>query len=86
MSPRARNVTARTFVRALEEDGYILRKKSKSGHRVYKHPHTGMRVDVPYHHSGESFRPGTLSALIKAAGWDDDDLLRLRLVRKGRGK
>ena len=86
MSPKAKNITARVLVRALEKDGYVFKRKTRGGHRIYKHPCTGRRVGVPYHHSGKSFCPGTLDALITAAGWNDDDLSRLGLNRKGRGR
>lgn len=84
MSPKLRSVTVRSFIRALEKDGFVLRKRSgKGSHRVYIHPDSGVRVRVPYHHSGEPLRPGTLHRLIEAVGWTDEDLIRLRLMRRG---
>jgi hypothetical protein len=34
-------------------------------------------------HQGETFTKGILDALIDDAGWTDDDLIRLKLMRKG---
>lgn len=83
MRYKPKNITARVFIRALEQDGYVFKRKSKSGHRIYKHVETGRRISVPYHHSGRTYPPGTLSRLIKATGWTDEDLVRLKLTRKG---
>ena len=83
MSPKLRNITALSFTKALERDGFIFKSKSKGGHRIYKHPETGIRISVPFHHSGQTFGPGLIGQLIKSAGWSDEDLVRLRLVRKG---
>jgi len=84
MNPRLKNVTVRSFIRALEKDGFVLKRKSgKGSHRAYIHPVSGVRVRVPYHHSGEPLRPGTLHRLVKAVGWTDEDLIRLGLMRKG---
>jgi len=82
MSPKLRNVKIRTLVRALEKDGFELKRKSGS-HKTYKHPERGTRITVSYHHSGETATPGLLQEVIKAAGWTEADLVRLRLMRKG---
>ena len=82
MSPRLKNITARSLIRALEKDGFIL-KRQKGSHRIYKHPDRGNWVSVPYHHSAQTLPTGFLHGLIEDAGWTDDDLIRLRLQRKG---
>ena len=82
MNPKLRNVTIRNLIKALEKDGFVLKRKSGS-HRTYKHPERGTRITVSYHHSGETARPGLLNRVIKAAGWTEEDLIRLRLMRKG---
>ena len=84
MSPKLKNVTTQSFIRALEKDGFVLKRKSgKGSHRLYQHPETGVKVRVPYHHAGEALRPGILHDLIKDVGWTGEDLIRLRLVRRG---
>lgn len=73
-----RGITARTFVRALEADGFVL-QRTKGSHRIYKNSH-GLRVVVAYHSTNDSFPVGTLRAMIESAGWQDEDLRRLKLM------
>lgn len=80
MSPKLRNITAREFVRALERDGFIF-KRQKGSHKIYKHPERGNWVSVPYHPGG-TFTKGILGGLIDDAGWTEDDLIRLKLMKK----
>lgn len=72
-TPRA--ISARELVRALEADGFLLRRV-RGSHRIYRHA-DGRRVVVAYHAPGETFPIGTLRAMITAAGWTDEDLNRL---------
>ena len=81
MSPELKNITAREFIRALERDGFVF-KRQKGSHKIYKHPERGNWVSVPYH-PGEAFTKGFLAGLIDDAGWSEDDLIRLKLIRKG---
>ena len=73
-----RGVTARTFIRALHEDGFEL-TRTRGSHRIYRHP-DGRRVVVAYHRLGESFPIGTLGAMIADVGWSEEDLKRLGFV------
>jgi len=77
-----KNITVGKFVRALEKDGFVLRRH-EGGHRTYKHPTTGKQVTLTYHRSGYTLRTGILHSLIKKVGWTEDDLIRLNLMRKG---
>ena len=81
MSPQLRNITAVKFIRALERDGFVF-KRQKGSHKIYKHLQRGNWVSVPCH-QGETFTKGILDGLIDDAGWNDDDLIRLKLMRKG---
>lgn len=67
---------------ALERDGFVF-KRPHGSHRIYMKPETGRQVVVSYHHAGESLRTGMLNNLIKDAGWTEDDLIRLKLVKRG---
>ena len=69
------NVKARILIKALEKDGFELRRTSGS-HRVYKHQ-DGKRIVVAYHHLGETIPSGTLASIITEAEWSDEDLTRL---------
>jgi len=44
------------------------------------HPIKG-RVTVSFHHPGDTFPLGTLKGIIQDAGWTEDDLKRLRLLK-----
>jgi predicted RNA binding protein YcfA (HicA-like mRNA interferase family) len=77
-----KNITVEKFIRALERDGFVLKRTSGS-HRTYKNSVTGQRVTLSYHHSGDTIRIGTLNSLITDAGWTEDDLIRLELIRRG---
>jgi len=74
-----RNITARKFVSALLRDGFVF-VRQKGSHQTYRHP-DGRTVTVIFHHSGDTFRPGTLHDMIKDAGWTQADLRRLKLLK-----
>lgn len=78
MTRTPRGITARELVRALETDGFLLRRV-RGSHRIYRHA-DGRRVVIAYHAPGETFPIGTLRAMIAAAGWADEDLRRLGLT------
>jgi predicted RNA binding protein YcfA (HicA-like mRNA interferase family) len=76
---RLRSLTARQLAAALGSDGFELRRQ-KGSHRHYVHP-DGRRVTLSFHHSSDTFRPGTLRSIIELqAGWTEEDLRRLRLL------
>lgn len=79
---RLRNLTAGEIERALLRDGFEkLRKRGKGTHRRFRHP-DGRRVTVPYSQAGETFSPKTLrSMIVDQAGWSEDDLRRLGLLK-----
>jgi predicted RNA binding protein YcfA (HicA-like mRNA interferase family) len=56
--PKLRSVTARQLASALQADGFQVQRQ-KGSHRNYRHP-DGRRVTLSFHHSSETFRPGTL--------------------------
>lgn len=73
-----RGITARQFVKALQSDGFVL-KRTKGSHRIYHHP-DGRRVVVAYHRLSDTFPIGTLKAIVADARWTEDDLKRLKLI------
>lgn len=76
---RLRSLTARHLIRALQADGFIL-KRQRGSHRHYFHPN-GRRVTLSFHRSSETFRLGTLRSIIEVqAHWTEDDLRRLGLI------
>lgn len=82
MSPKLKNVKVRSFIRALKKDGFAF-KRQHGSHRIYAHPQKDRQVIVSYHHSGETIPIGLLYDLIEDAGWIEDDLIRLKLMREG---
>ena len=78
MTVTPRGITARQLIKALHEDGFEL-KRTRGSHRIYRHP-DGRRIVVAYHRLGDTFPIGTLKAMIRDAGWSDDDLRRLGLT------
>ena len=74
-----RGVDAKTFIRALKDDGFSEARVEGSHHR-YKHP-DGRAVTVAYHHTSDTFVIKTLSRMLDATRWTEDDLRRLDLIR-----
>jgi predicted RNA binding protein YcfA (HicA-like mRNA interferase family) len=75
---KLRSITARQLVSALQADNIQLQRQ-KGSHRHYRHA-DGRRVTLSFHHSSDTFRPGTLRSIIEIqARWTEEDLRRLRL-------
>jgi predicted RNA binding protein YcfA (HicA-like mRNA interferase family) len=79
MTRAPRGLSARQFIRALEDDGFAL-QRVRGSHRIYRHS-DGRRVVVAYHSLSDSFPIGTLRAMIADAGWQDEDLRRVGLLK-----
>jgi predicted RNA binding protein YcfA (HicA-like mRNA interferase family) len=73
-----RGVDARTFIRALEEDGFG-ESRSEGSHHRYKH-RDGRAVTVAYHKRSDTFVIKTLMRMLDATRWTEEDLRRLRLI------
>ena len=77
---RLRSLTARELIAALIRDGFVLDRQT-GAHQHYRHPDR-RRVTVSFHQAGATFPPKTLKSMIEdQAGWTEDDLRRLRLIR-----
>lgn len=75
-----KNITANDFRHALERDGFKQTKKG-GGHLIFRHP-DGRRVVLSYHRSGDTFPPKTIKAMIRDAGWAEENFDRLGLIPK----
>ncbi|MDA1193388.1 MAG: type II toxin-antitoxin system HicA family toxin [Candidatus Poribacteria bacterium] len=76
-----RNLTARELIRALLRDAFELQRQ-RGSHRRYAHPN-GRKVTVPYHRPSGTFNVKTLVSMIEEqAGWTEDDLIRLRIMKR----
>lgn len=76
---RLRSLTARELLSALVRDGFHLDRKSGS-HYQFRHPDKG-RVTLSFHHSRDTFPPKTLRSIIQDAGWREEDLKRLKILK-----
>jgi predicted RNA binding protein YcfA (HicA-like mRNA interferase family) len=78
---KLRGLTARKLISALQRDGFIFSRQSGS-HQVYYHP-DGRRVTVTFHHPSDTFPIKTLKRILEEeAGWAEEDLKRLKLLKK----
>lgn len=77
---RLRQLTARELIRTLIQEGFSLRRQ-KGSHQRYQHA-DGRRVTVSFHSAGDTFPVKTLKSMIELqAGWNEDDLKRLGLLK-----
>jgi predicted RNA binding protein YcfA (HicA-like mRNA interferase family) len=76
-----RGLTARRLINALLRDGFVLDRQA-GAHQHYFDPDDHRRVTVSFHHSGQTFTPKVLKAMIELqARWSEADLRRLKLLK-----
>ena len=80
MRKELKNITAKKLIAILIKDGFYL-SRTKGSHRIYRHK-DGRRVVLPFHHYGDTFPPGTLNDIIKAAQWSEEDFIKLKLIKR----
>jgi predicted RNA binding protein YcfA (HicA-like mRNA interferase family) len=80
MTQTPRGVSARAFIRALQEDGFA-EIRVRGSHHIYRHP-DGRRIVVAYHALNDTFALGTLKGMIVDIGWNEQDLYRLNLLKQ----
>jgi len=73
-----KNKTTDELIAALSKDGFILADKVRT-ERIYRHP-DGRKVSIHYHKGSETYGAKLLKALIKAAGWSEGNMRRLKLI------
>lgn len=76
---KLRSLTARKLINAPIRDGFYIDRRSGS-HYQFLHPVRG-RVTLSFHHSGDTFPPKTLKGIIRDAGWNEEDLKRLKILK-----
>jgi predicted RNA binding protein YcfA (HicA-like mRNA interferase family) len=62
-----RNLPVSQLTRALERDGFTLRRSTRTGGRIYAHPDARLTV-VHYHHGGDTLTRKTLKSVLHAVG------------------
>lgn len=76
-----KGISPREFIKGLENDGFVL-AKTKGSHWIYEHK-DGRSVHVAYKKYNTNFIYTTLCAMIKHAGWkDENDLIRVGLLKR----
>ena len=75
-----RNTPVREMIKALERDGFILRRTTQTGGNIYTHPDGRMTV-IHYHKGSDILTRKTLRSIIKAVRWNEQDLKRLGLIK-----
>lgn len=80
LPPASKNITARRLVNALKRDGFQL-TTGRKGVLIFRHP-DGRKVEVHFHHAGQTFPPKTLKAMLDDAGWTLEDLHCLKLMKR----
>jgi predicted RNA binding protein YcfA (HicA-like mRNA interferase family) len=76
-----RSLTARELISALTEDGFYF-VRQRGSHQRYRHP-DGRRVTIAPHAAGGTFAVKTLKSIIEnQACWTEDDLVRLKLLKR----
>lgn len=74
-----RNITARELIRAIERDGFLLRRNTQTGGMVYGHP-DGRNTLIHFHAGRHTIARKTLASIIRAVQWTEADLRRLGLI------
>jgi predicted RNA binding protein YcfA (HicA-like mRNA interferase family) len=74
-----KNITTDELINALENDGAVL-DDSHGSARVYKLK-SGLKIAIHYHPS-KTYGPQLPSDLLERTGWTEQDLKRLKLVKK----
>ncbi len=74
-----RNLPVNQLIRALERDGFALRRSTRTGGRIYAHPDGRLTV-VHYHHGSDTLPRRTLKSVLEAIGWTQNDARRLGLL------
>jgi predicted RNA binding protein YcfA (HicA-like mRNA interferase family) len=69
----------RKLIKALEQEGFLLKRSTHTGAHVYHHP-DGRILVVHYHHGSDTLTRKTLKSYLEATGWTEEDLKRLKLI------
>ncbi|MYC36912.1 MAG: addiction module toxin, HicA family [Chloroflexi bacterium] len=76
---RLRNLTVGELTRALERDGFLLYRRTRGSHRIYRHPDS-RKVVIPFHRASDTLPRGTLADILRGTQWTEQDARRLGLI------
>ncbi len=79
-----KNVTAKEIIRALKRDGWTQERKRGAtiGFIKMKGDISGNDRIVIHFHPKKTYGPKVLKKLLSDIGWDESDLVRLKLIKK----
>ena len=82
-----RSTTHGEFEKALQRDGWVWQQTS-GAEQIYMHPDRPEEKNMVsvHSHPGKVIRPGTLKSMLEATGWDEEDLVRVKLIKRQKGK
>ena len=66
-------------MRALERDGFALRRTTRTGGHVFVHPDK-RRTNIHFHHGNDTLDRKTLASVLRATQWTEEDAQRLGLL------
>ena len=72
--------TADQLISALLKDGFVLDGIVRT-ERVYRHS-DGRKVTIHYHTGNKCYGRGLLRALLEDTGWSENDMRRLKLIKR----
>lgn len=75
-----KNTPVRALIKALERDGFSIKRKTHSGSRIYSHSDGRITV-IHFHHGSDTLTRKTLDSLLSATRWSEQDLKRLKLLK-----
>jgi predicted RNA binding protein YcfA (HicA-like mRNA interferase family) len=73
---RLPSMTASNVIKKLKKAGFVFDRYAKGSHEIWYNPGTKRRVTIP-NHPGMDIPKGTLSAIIKEAGYSVEEFLQL---------
>lgn len=73
---RLPSMTASEVIKKMKKAGFVFDRCAKGSHEIWYNPETKRRVTIP-NHPGADIPKGTLSAIIKEAGYSIEDFLQL---------
>ncbi len=76
-----KNLTADDLISALKKDGYTKDPASRDATIAFiKYGNPNKRIVIHYHPK-KTYGPKLLKALLDEAGWTEEDMQRLRLIK-----
>lgn len=64
------------FTKKIRKAGFVFRRQAAGSHEIWFSPETKRTVTVP-HHSGKTFKKGTLASMVKDTGLSKDEFMKL---------